>query len=591
MYVTYIVAHDRSGDLPTIQAAIDATNIGDHIDLLDGEYKGEGNRDLDIVRKVIYIRSQSGDPTACVINCEGTPSEHHRGFRVLNCGEYSIPPHNNYFVGITIKNGYASVGGGIYCVASSLNLMNFVVENCTATEVGGALSISQDSYVGVMESTLTGNSATTYGGAVYLSESWADLGYGEIIGNHSNNDGGGIYGTSASCYMDRMLLRDNSTNDKGGGAYFINSADVEFELCVFKSNASTSYGGGLNLHNTTASLLTTTFHDNTGNPGSGLAVRSGSDVTLERVLVALNNAGEGLYLDGASCTFDIGCTDIFGNAGGDWVGDYLDPIPAGNNLAVNPLFCDPAGDDLGVASNSMCGGTANPDCDTIGARGVDCSGAGATFLVKSDRTGDFPTIQDAIDGSASGDMILLADGDFSGPGNRDLDFLSLDITLKSENDDPSQVTIFCQGSETDPHRGFMMTSGQTAATLLQGITITGAWHANGGGLWISGGSPTIANCIFSGNESNNGAGIYIDGGGQPSITDCTFNNNSASSAGGGLYFQTSAGTLTNSTFENNFGYWGGGGVHVSHCDAEISHCLFFGNDGRDWGNAILFNGI
>ena len=50
------------------------------------------------------------------------------------------------------------------------------------------------------------------------------------------------------------------------------------------------------------------------------------------------------------------------------------------------------------------------------------SSAGAsTYVVHADGSGDFPTIQAAIDGSTSGDTILLGAGTFTGFGNSDLD--------------------------------------------------------------------------------------------------------------------------------------------------------------------------
>jgi len=42
----------------------------------------------------------------------------------------------------------------------------------------------------------------------------------------------------------------------------------------------------------------------------------------------------------------------------------------------------------------------------------------AIFYVPS----QFATIQEAIDGSADGDLVLIASGTYSGNGNRDIDF-------------------------------------------------------------------------------------------------------------------------------------------------------------------------
>ncbi len=82
---TWLVHADGTGDAPTIQAAIDSLGNDDHIVLTDGVYSGLGNRDLYNSEKMFTISSLSGDPTACVIDCEGTPGDPHWGF-ILDVG-------------------------------------------------------------------------------------------------------------------------------------------------------------------------------------------------------------------------------------------------------------------------------------------------------------------------------------------------------------------------------------------------------------------------------------------------------------------------------------------------------------------------
>jgi len=68
----------------------------------------------------------------------------------------------------------------------------------------------------------------------------------------------------------------------------------------------------------------------------------------------------------------------------------------------------------------------------------------ATIELRADGTGEYPTIQAAIDAAAAGDEIVLARGVYTGPGNRNLNFEAKAVTLRSrnpENDNCMMETI------------------------------------------------------------------------------------------------------------------------------------------------------
>ena len=90
-------------------------------------------------------------------------------------------------------------------------------------------------------------------------------------------------------------------------------------------------------------------------------------------------------------------------------------------------------------------------------------GSAADRLVPS----EYPTIQAAIDDSNDGDTIMVSDGTYTGDGNRDIDFLGKAITLRSENG-PENCIINCQGSSSNPHRGFTFHSGEGPNSVLAG---------------------------------------------------------------------------------------------------------------------------
>jgi len=80
--------------------------------------------------------------------------------------------------------------------------------------------------------------------------------------------------------------------------------------------------------------------------------------------------------------------------------------------------------------------------------------------LQPDGSGDAPTIAAAIDSVASsGDIIVLADGTYSGDGNRDLSNNEKSFLIKSQNGTPAACIIDLQGSADDPHWGIIYEDG------------------------------------------------------------------------------------------------------------------------------------
>jgi hypothetical protein len=67
------------------------------------------------------------------------------------------------------------------------------------------------------------------------------------------------------------------------------------------------------------------------------------------------------------------CCDLYGNAGGDWVGGIAGQAGQNGNLSRDPLFCGFEGDDFTLHSDSPCAPDSTPDCGLIGAWPVNCS--------------------------------------------------------------------------------------------------------------------------------------------------------------------------------------------------------------------------
>ncbi len=133
----------------------------------------------------------------------------------------------------------------------------------------------------------------------------------------------------------------------------------------------------------------------------------------------------------------------------------------------------------------------------VGGAGSRVTG-GTERLVPS----QYPTIQAAIGASVAGDVVTVADGVYTGTGNRDIDYLGKALTVRSENG-PVNCIIDCEASWTAPHRGFYFHANETAASVLDGLTILNGYapyevgcNTTGGGILCrDNANPTIRNCI------------------------------------------------------------------------------------------------
>ncbi len=216
---------------------------------------------------------------------------------------------------------------------------------------------------------------------------------------------------------------------------------------------------------------------------------------------------------------------------------------------------------------------------------------------------EYATIQAGIDASVDGDTILVADGIYTGSGNKNINYDGKAVSVLSENG-PERTVIDCENSG----RGFHFRNGEGPFSRLEGFTLRGGCvDYSGGGIccrYYS--SPTITNCFITGNRTNNGGGIYClyssptitkctitenttsgtygDGGGilcaydsSPIIRDCTITGNIAEFYGGGiLCAHNSSPIIANCTIEENKGDYGGG-IYCGEASPTITECTISWN--------------
>ncbi|MEJ2333980.1 MAG: right-handed parallel beta-helix repeat-containing protein [Desulfobulbaceae bacterium] len=181
--------------------------------------------------------------------------------------------------------------------------------------------------------------------------------------------------------------------------------------------------------------------------------------------------------------------------------------------------------------------------------------------------GDYPTIQAAINASKNGDTVIVAD-------------------------DRAEVTVIDGTGKS----GSVVTFPENSNSTLDGFTITnGSTSGNGGGILIgANSSPTIENCIITGNEAFAGGGISCGNSSAPFITNSIIQNNSVTggtdmSNGGGIHLSpSSTPTITNCIIQNNTSDRNGGGLAFNTAEPTIVNSIFSNNKAAVNGGAISF---
>ncbi len=343
---TWYITPDGLGDAPTIQAGTDSAAAGDTVSLADGTYTGPGNRDIDFLGKAICVRSESDDPTLCIIDCEGSESDPHRGF-----GFHSSEGPASVLEGVTIRNGVWSQGGGggggIGCYqASSPTIRNTMLAENRAFSNGGGLEC-------------TGGSSPVLDGVVFF-------------GNRAYHGGGASF-SGGSPRLTDCVFEGNYGNVSGGGVSCDKACDLELVGASFKGNQGVGLGGGITLSGSSAMVANVTFVANRAQWGNGLCLILGASASLDRVIIAYGTEGEAIVPDG---TVYLSCCDIYGNAGGDWVGGIAGQLGIDGNFSACPSFCSVGMGDYHLCNESPCAPGNHPDgydCGLIGAWDVGCS--------------------------------------------------------------------------------------------------------------------------------------------------------------------------------------------------------------------------
>ena len=244
---------------------------------------------------------------------------------------------------------------------------------------------------------------------------------------------------------------------------------------------------------------------------------------------------------------------------------------------------------------------------------VDASAPGPDYDGASWGTA-YKDLQLALGAASAGDEIRIADGTYkpTSGSDRTISFALRDgVAIRGgyagygaadpeARDIAAYPTILSGdigivGSTNDNSYHVLTATGVGSLTVLDGITVTGGnangsgLNGHGGGLYVTSGSPTLTNCIFSSNAASEGGGGTYNSSSSLTLIDCIFIGNSVTGTygkGGGMYNASSSPRLTNCTFSGNPAYGGGGVYNASSSSPTLTNCIFSANSAKHSGGGM-----
>lgn len=440
---------------------------------------------------------------------------------------------------ITIRNGFADDGGGIYCYHS-----NPILENITISE----------------------NVAESGGGIACFDYSSPTLLNVKIINNQSENHGGGI---SCRDYSNPILenvdLINNSAFECGGGIDCFDYSSPNLQNVNITGNTAASDGGGIRcLSYSNPILQNVTITNNTSSEeGGGIHCKNNSVPifsNINRCNIYLNYAGtDGNDLFSTEPLFVI--ADTFTVAQPD---DYhASPIENFTFNIINSVI-EQAFQDLYISpfgSDENSGLTADDPLQTISFALLKIYGDSLNTYTIHLSEGTFSPTQ-------TGENFPLNCKDYTSISGAEQNLTILD------GEDLSTV-ISCSGDNN---------------FSIENLTVTNGNGYNGGGIsFMSNSAPHLKNLLITNNHGYDGGGIYCYSYSSPSIENVEIINNQADYRGGGiLCTYSSSPHILNSVIDNNIAPWGGGIRLYYNCNAIIEN-VSISNNSASAGAGIYCN--
>lgn len=334
----------------TILNATGAVAPGGGIYITNGIYKGDGNRNITISKNVTIFGESRTDT---IIDGEGLD----RIFNITSDGAVIL-------ANLTIQNGYTEGNGGAVYNDGFLGVFNTNFTGNSANSYGGAI-FNNGIYLIVSNSTFTGNSVNWYGGAICNYGGMLGVDNSTFTENIAYTAGGGI-ANYATAYIANSILINNTASTAAGALYNDGmDMDDELNLMIVENSTFTGNSGDMGgaIMNEAGYLiaLSSTFTGNSANSGGAIFSAGNGTVVVNFNIFLGNNASDSSQGSAIYSVHSI-------NAENNWWGFNGNPSDLVNsNVDVTPwLFLKISANPVRISKNVKSTITADLTYDSNG---------------------------------------------------------------------------------------------------------------------------------------------------------------------------------------------------------------------------------
>ncbi len=325
---------DQSGDgsygspFRTIQRAIESASSGDTVLVEKGVYRENlslVDKDSIVVSSHFILDQKEATIKSTVIEAKTT------GWVVTIGRSEQVT-----VTGFTIQKGkgeHGSLGGGIYCYSSTVDISNNIIAKNENQSGYGAGIYCYDSKASILHNQISCNyNYEGQGAGIYSYKSESNIGHNVINDNHASGGGSGIHLLEPKS---AKIIRNSIYSDSGPSSVVLYKTGIGGEFLIANNTVSHNLRDGIRFFGGPWS-----FENNiiTQNQGYGLFTLEGT------ALLSHNNVWSNL--SGSDTTNYYGL-------GGDLTG-------SNGNISADPLFGNPVHGNFRLCFNSPCINSADP---------------------------------------------------------------------------------------------------------------------------------------------------------------------------------------------------------------------------------------